>query len=427
MKRQGFRIFAIALVALTAVGAMGGLLYMQVFQAHAATNGPALTVDATSGRHAISRDIYGMNTYGVDAAFAQELHIPVQRWGGDGTSRYNWQADSSNSGGDWYFMGGNGQANPTPSGSADQFVLTNQKAGSQSLLTIPIINYINKSSQTSCSYPVSVYGQQQSTNPYVHVNGDSCGNGIDTSGKNISDNNIGMNNTPNSPAFQQEWIKHLMGQFGTAAKGGVGIYELDNEPSGWGNTHRDIHPGPTGYDELVNLSTQYAAMIKSTDSTAQVDGPGDFGYAAYIGAGAPGDNAQSHGMGFAEYYLQQMHQYEQQHGVRLLDYFDEHYYPNSSDACIANCPAGDAHTQQERLQSTRSLWDPTYKDNSWIGQYYSPIQLIPMFHNWVNKDYPGTKLAISEYNFGGLESINGALTEADVRAVVADIPKVLGD
>jgi hypothetical protein len=44
-------------------------------------------------------------------------------------------------------------------------------------------------------------------------------------------------------------------------------------------------------------------------------------------------------------------------------------------------------------------------------------QLIPMMQSWVAKDYPGTKLAIDEYNWGGMESINGALTQADVLGI----------
>ena len=36
---------------------------------------------------------------------------------------------------------------------------------------------------------------------------------------------------------------------------------------------------------------------------------------------------------------------------------------------------------------------------------------------WVANDYPGTKLAVSEYNWGGLESINGALAQADVLGI----------
>jgi len=67
-----------------------------------------------------------------------------------------------------------------------------------------------------------------------------------------------------------------------------------------------------------------------------------------------------------------------------------------------------------RLRSTRSLWDPTYTDESWIGQ---AVQLIPTFRGWVNASYPGMKIAISEYNWGGLESINGALAQADVLGI----------
>ena len=52
----------------------------------------------------------------------------------------------------------------------------------QALITIPIIPYVNKSYSWSCSFPVSVYGAQTSTNPYVFpvTNGVkvTCGNGI---------------------------------------------------------------------------------------------------------------------------------------------------------------------------------------------------------------------------------------------------------
>ena len=36
---------------------------------------------------------------------------------------------------------------------------------------------------------------------------------------------------------------------------------------------------------------------------------------------------------------------------------------------------------------------------------------------WVDANYPGTKLAITEYNWGGLEHINGALAQADVLGI----------
>ena len=42
---------------------------------------------------------------------------------------------------------------------------------------------------------------------------------------------------------------------------------------------------------------------------------------------------------------------------------------------------------------------------------------MPRMKAWAAGNYPGTKLAISEYNWGGLESINGALAEADVLGI----------
>ena len=141
--------------------------------AQAAQPGPAVSVTPSSSRHPISPYIYGMAEYGVSPAYQATARLGVLRWGGDGTTRYNWMVDSSNAGFDWYFMGG-GNANPVPSGSADALVAADNATDSATLLTIPIIPYINNSAAWSCSFPVDgtatnqpSYGPQQSTNPYV--------------------------------------------------------------------------------------------------------------------------------------------------------------------------------------------------------------------------------------------------------------------
>src|SRR4051794_16244147 len=69
--------------------------------AGAAVAGPAITVDATAGRHAIAPEIYGMNF--ADEDLAQDLRLPVRRWGGNATTRYNYKLDAYNAGSDWYF------------------------------------------------------------------------------------------------------------------------------------------------------------------------------------------------------------------------------------------------------------------------------------------------------------------------------------
>jgi hypothetical protein len=361
---------------------------------------PTLSVDAATSRNSINPDIYGIANYGLDATFAQEIKVGNIRWGGDGTTRYNWMVDSSNSGFDWYFIGGNGQATPVPGASADLMVKT--YAPADALITIPIIPYVNKSSAWSCSFPVSVYGVQQSFDPYLQVNGGDCGNSLTASGVQLADSNIMANHIANSTTLQQQWVAHLVSTFGTAANGGVKFYQLDNEPGGWSNTHRDVMPTEPTYATIVADGQEYAAAVKAADPSALVLGPSDFTLGGWIGTPAQQNNLYA-----GQYYLQQMAAYQQQHGRRLLDYFDEHYYFDVSS------PAA-------QLASTRTLWDPTYNGGTWVEQYDfdGPMQLIPRFKNWVSTYYPGTKLSISEYSIdSGQKSIVDAIAEMDVLGI----------
>ena len=201
--------------------------------------------------------------------------------------------------------------------------------------------------------------------------------------------------------------------------------ELDNEPSLWDSTHRDVHPDPLTYDELTQRAIDYAKAIKAADPSARVVGPSDWGWCAYLYSPAdPGhcsagaDRAAHGGVPMAAWYLAQLKAYQDDHGTRLLDVFDEHYYPQSG---VALRDAGNASLQRLRLRSTRSLWDPTYIDESWISDTAPggvAVRLIPRMRAWVAANYPGTRLGITEYNFGGLESLNGALTQADVLGIL---------
>jgi hypothetical protein len=395
MRGIGFRLAFYAAVTT--------LLVAAATQNSVAQTTPTLTVDAAGSPHAINPDIYGIANYNLDAGFAKEIQVPNIRWGGDGTTRYNWQVDSSNAGFDWYFMGGNGETTPVPSASADLMVNTYKAASNaHTLLTIPIIPYVNKMAAWNCSFPVSVYGAQQSTNPYVHPNGDNCGNSIATNGTQLMDNNIFANHIDNTVALQQGWVQHMVATFGTAANGGVPYYQLDNEPGGWSNTHRDVEPTQPDYDTIISLGQQYAAMIKQTDPSAKVFGPVDFTLGGWIGTPSEQNNLYA-----GQYYLQKMAAYDQANNQRILDYFDEHYY-------------GGGSTDAAELASTRALWDPTFNSGSWVEQFFfdGPMQLLPRFENWIQTYYPGTKLSISEYSFSsGTNPLVDALTEADVLGI----------
>jgi hypothetical protein len=383
--------------------------------------GPSLNVDAAANRHSISPYIYGMNF--ADESLAAELQLPVRRFGGNATTRYNWQVDANNHASDWYFENlPNDNTNPAalPDGSAsDQFIDQNRRTGTATLLTVPLIGWTPKDRTRACGFSVSKYGAQQLSDPWMP----DCGNGVRTDGTEITGNDPHDTSAAITPAFVQAWMAHLQGKYGNASGTGVRFYDLDNEPELWDDTHRDVHPTPTSYDEMRDRTIAYAAAIKAADPTAQTFGPVSWGWTAYFwsaldwaAGGAWWNNPQdrlAHGnIPFVEWYLRQMQAYEQQQGMRLLDYLDVHYYPEASGVALS--PAGTAATQALRLRSTRSLWDATYTDESWIAE---PVRLVPRMHDWVTADYPGTKLAVSEYNWGALDDLNGALAQADVLGV----------
>jgi hypothetical protein len=388
--------------------------------------GPSLTVDASANVHAINPDIYGMNY--ADEALAKELGLPVRRWGGNSTSRYNWQIDTYNTGSDWYFENipnalPVGRTLPDGSG-ADRFVEQDRRTGTRTLMTVPTIGWVAKrrppgdSHPFDCGFKVTAYGAQQSTDPWDS----NCGNGVKASGAFVTGNNPADTSVASDPAFVQGWISHLVANYGKASAGGVAYYELDNEPELWSSTHRDVRPQHLGYDELVSRAQAYAPAIKAIDASAKIIGPSGWGWTAYFYSDldtAPGgawwndpkDRNAHGGTPLVEWYLQQMKAYEQAHGKRVLDYLDEHFYPQGNGITGG---ATDAATDALRLRSTRALWDPTYVDESWIAD---TIQMIPRMHTWVANDYPGTKTSISEYNWGALNDINGALAQADVLGI----------
>ncbi|MDX6380994.1 MAG: hypothetical protein QOI57_2018, partial [Rubrobacteraceae bacterium] len=107
------------------------------------TGGPALAVDILADRHQISADIYGINF--ADESLASELRLPVRRWGGNATTRYNWQYDIANHASDWYFENiPNDNPDPIklPDGSeTDRFVEQDRHTGTRTLLTVPLIGW----------------------------------------------------------------------------------------------------------------------------------------------------------------------------------------------------------------------------------------------------------------------------------------------
>jgi hypothetical protein len=318
-----------------------------------------------------------------------------------------------NTGSDWYFENIVASAD----GTVESFARNNVNRKVKSIVTVPMVGWVSKDSPSShpfaCGFPATKFPQQESFDQWDS----NCGNGK-LDGKDLtadpSDTSIQVDPAP----FDRGMVEHLVSEFGTAANGGASIYELDNEPMIWSSTHRDVHPQVVTYDELGNKGTSVATAIKTADPSASVLGPSGWGYCEWVASGSDGcgpgaDSAAHGGLNFSQWYLKNMKSVSDSRGTRLLDYYDEHYYPAIDSGT-------DTAANALRLRSTRSLWDPTYVDESWIGPKgvnAPPLQVIRTMKSWVAQYYPGTKVAITEYNWGALDNINGALAEADVLGI----------
>ncbi len=385
-----------------------------------------ISVDPSLDRRAVSPQIFGVN-FGSTAQ-ANRLHWPVRRWGGNATTRYSWQNDTSNKGSDWFFMNvpeDNPDPGSLPNGSAaDRFLAETRGAGGEPILTVPLIGFTPLDRSKRWGFSVSKYGPQTATECTATGNASWCqpdaGNGERAGGGLVTGNDPADTSVAIGPSFVTAWMDHLAQQFGTAGNGGIRSFALDNEPALWNSTHRDVHPQPLTYDELWQKSRDMAAAMKAKDPAARIFGPVSWGWCEYFysaadGCSASGSDYVAHGqVPLTQWYLRQVAQYQQAHGVRLVDVLDVHYYPQANGVALSSDESN--ATSALRLRSLRSLWDPNYVDESWIGE---PVMLIPRMKAWIAAELPGTKLAITEYNWGNDDGLSSALAQAEALAIFA--------
>jgi hypothetical protein len=92
-----------------------------------------VTVDVAANRRAINPAIYGV-AYATPAQL-QDLNAPLHRYGGNNTSRYNWQLNADNRGADWYFES-IPEPSATPGQRGDDFVINSRGANAVPIWTI---------------------------------------------------------------------------------------------------------------------------------------------------------------------------------------------------------------------------------------------------------------------------------------------------
>ncbi|MEK0317439.1 glycoside hydrolase family 44 protein [Cohnella sp. 56] len=381
----------------------------------------SVSIDPGANRRAINPDIYGVNFEEIEPqGMSQMKEYPVVRWGGNSTTRYNWETNVQNHASDWFFMNlpkDTAKGQTLPNGSrTDQLIDDTLANGGKVLLTVPTIGWTPKDDKVHVGFSVKKYGAQEQTECSWGdwwCNADA-GNGIKKDGSYVTGNDPHDTSKEIGPAFVARWIQHIQSRVGDK----VNYYALDNEPMLWPYTHRDVHPQMTTYDELWQYTKDYGQAIKDVDPDGQIFGPVVWGWCAYFYSAAdgcsPGADRQSHdGKPLLEWYMKQVQTYKEETGTRLIDYLDIHYYP--TEAGVALSANETNNIAARRLKSLKALYDPTFKDSSsWIGE---AVNLIPRMKTLIEQTAPGTKLAISEYNFGNGRGISSGLAQAEALAI----------
>lgn len=417
MNRGVFKIFgSISQIAIAAVlSTLAGVAQLS------AQNVPTtVSVNATANQHAIDPRVYGSNW--LVTADITKANFPTNRFGGNNNSDYNWEQDALNIDSDWYFETYAYSRNPTvPGGEGDNFIESTHAAnlGAEPIITIPMMPYVatipTGDFYSGCgvqawSFSIRKYGAQTGSDS---SNCPDAGNGVSkATGKNITNNDPLDTYVPNSVSLQQGWLAHLIGKWGNSQyPNGIKYYALDNEPSLWSSTHRDMHPATQTYDELWSDLQAYGAAVKAADPNAYIMGPEEWSWEAMwksghdqsTGTGSGSDYATHNNTYYYPWLLQQLAAFKAAHGYSLIDGLSVHCYTDAGSNWNV---------------ATRILWDPTYKSPNWegnLGLNSGILEWIPLMKSWVNAAFPngdGPDIGCTEWS----NSNTGTMTDVTFQA-----------
>jgi mannan endo-1,4-beta-mannosidase len=330
----------------------------------------------------------------------------IRRIGGNMFSTYNWRNNAANAGVDWQHANGTFLLDHLdipkedwnkPAAVFETFLDHSREVGVPSLICLPLAGFVAADFDGAVS--VKETAPSRRFLPVDWSWPDKAPKGA-----------------VNIPAV----VALLKARHGGAAQGGVRGYYLDNEPGLWPQTHPRLAPKPVSIKNLIARSLRAARAIKAIDPDAWVLGPTSWGateFTDFVKASDWADYRQ-HGS-FLGAYLEAFRQESERAGLRLLDHMDVHWYPTAK--------AGDIYRTEKAenagiiLDAPRSLDDPGFCEQSWVADFLGcgrpesiTLPILPALKQTIASHFPGTGLAIGEYNYGGAGVYATSLAIADV-------------
>ena len=423
------------------------------------------TISAEQNLKPISPYIYGSNS-------GQITSRTFDRSGGNRMTGYNWENNASNAGADWYHHSDYGlvsnNANSPPGSAVRGMIQNANNAGRASLITIPMAGYVaadgNGTVDETEIAPSSRWKEVVPKKSTIYPGSPLSTNPNKSDGYVFTDEFVHWAEefkNPNQPLWYS--LDNEPGLWGDALPSG---WQSGDEPRPWenppvpavppspeGRTHPTIHPFAPTFAEMRDKSIAHSSAIKDVSPDTLVFGGVGYGWNEFttmqnapdrnqhLSPSHPGGDDQSGEMHYNEFLLDEMRKADQQRftpeelaaGKSLMDVLDLHWYPEARSGTNPN--GGTRITENNnsaavvaaRVQAPRSLWDPSYTETSWISQWgtwvgspgnMGPVSLLPRVQRDIDDFKPGTKIAMTEYNYGGGNHISGAVAQADVLGIL---------
>lgn len=372
-------------------------------------DGGPLAIDVDAGKTITTISPY---VYGINSQRSQATGVTVRRMGGNRQTGYNWENNASNAGSDYKHQSDEwactamGYMNCNePAAQFLDFAADNKKLGAETLATVPMVDYVTADKSNTSVEEKDKAPSKRWVRSQPKKNG---------AYSTTPDRNDGV-------VYEDEFVNYLVQKLGKASAGGIRFYSLDNEPALWPSTHPRIHPEKTTYHEMASRTEAIASQLTAIDPSAFVLGGVMFGWSEYQSLNDAPDMTEFAGKydTYTDYLLASFKGFEDKYHRRLVHALDIHWYPEARGNKRITDDDNTPRTVEARLQAPRAFWDPTYREKSWIDDKLGhAIQLIPWFNEKIQKWYPGTKLTMTEYDFGGAKHISGALAQADVLGIL---------
>ncbi|HYW99927.1 MAG TPA: glycoside hydrolase family 44 protein [Candidatus Elarobacter sp.] len=373
-----------------------------------------ITIDPTKTKP-ISPYIYGTNFYSGNTA--PQPNFTFDRAGGNRWTAYNWENNYSNAGSDYIYNNDlylcNAGCNAAiPAEAVRTFIAADQSAGLASLVTFQMQGLVSADGNG----PVSTANPPDMTRFKTVVDKKSTVSSVPfTTTPPTTDANVFMDE------FAWALDQKVPGIFGANPTHPT-FLSLDNEPDLWNATHLEVQ-GSTNVSSanFITKTVTLSQALKDQFANLIIFGPVNYGFnGIYSWQGDPSLSPTPNGGNwFADKYLAGIKTASAAYGKPVVDVYDFHWYSEATDGTtrVTNMTGSSLTDAQVQaiVQSPRSLWDTTFKENSWITNSVlgGPIYILGRLQAKIDAENPGMKIAITEYENGGFNHIAGTIAQAD--------------